>query len=154
MAAQGESRRYDEMSLFVLEIDNIEVAFFETCSEYEEESGLVEQREGGNKNVAEKIDGIRTLTPITLVRGATSDTSLYDWYQDVKNNGSRASERNASIVQLSPDGTAKSRINLKRAWPGRYKRGAWDANEDTTVKEEIELHYHSGSFEVEEAPAA
>lgn len=148
MPAQGESRAYDEQSLFVLEIDGIEVAFFETCSEFENESGLVEQREGGNKDVAEKLDGIRTLTPITAVRGATNDTSLYDWRQEVINNGSRAAERNCSIVQLNPDGSPKSRLNLKRCWPGRYKRGPWDANEDSTAKEEIEFHYHKGDLEV------
>jgi phage tail-like protein len=149
MAAQGEAREYDEQSMFVLEIDNIEVAFFETCSEFEDESGLTEQREGGNKAVASKTNGIETLTPITLSRGATKDMALYDWRQEVKTQGSRAAERNASIVQLNPDGSPKSRINLKRAWPGKYKRGPWDAKSDDTVKEEIVLHYHEGEFKVE-----
>ena len=149
MAAQGESREYDEQALFVLEIDNIEVAFFESCSEFEDESGVVEQREGGTKKVVSKIDGLETLTPITLVRGATNDTSLYDWRQEVKTQGSRVAERNASIVQLNPNGSPKNRINLKRAWPSKWKRGPWAASADETVKEEIILQYQEGEFKVE-----
>lgn len=148
MPAQGEDRAYEEQSLFILEIDNIEVAHFETCSEFENESGLVEQREGGNKDVASKLDGIRTYTPITCTRGASDDLSLYNWRQEVLDFGSRAAERNVSIVALNPDGTPRSRINVKRAWPGRYKRGGWDANEDSTVKEEIEIHFLKGSLEI------
>lgn len=149
MPAQGQNRDYDEQSMFRLEIDEIEVAAFESCSEFEKESGLSEQREGGNKDVASKKDGIRNLTPITLVRGASNDQALYNWYREVEDFGSRAAERNASIVQLNPDGSARSRINLKRAWPGKWKRGPWDATSDDPVKEEITIHYHSGEWVLE-----
>lgn len=149
MPVQGEARRYDEQAMFALEIDLIEIAYFESCSEFEEEAGLVEQREGGNKNVASKTDGIRNLTPITCIRGATNDRSLYDWWVAIKANGSRAEERNISIAQLNPDGSVRSRINLKRAWIGRYKRGGWDATSDDTTKEEVDFHYHEGDWDLE-----
>ncbi len=146
MAAQGEARQYDEQVLFTLEIDGIEVAYFESCSEFEEEAGLIEQREGGSKDVVSKTDGIRTLTPITLVRAASSDTSLFDWWTEVRTNGARLAERNASIVAHNPDGSAKSRINLQRCFITKYKRGPWDATADEYVKEEITLEYHSATF--------
>lgn len=143
MAVQGEARRYDEQAMFVLEIDSIEVAFFETVSEFMEESGVIVGREGGSKDEASKTDGNRTITPITCVRnGVMQNTDLFDWRQEVIRVGSREAERNASIVQLNPDGSEKGRMNLQRAWPSSYKRGPFDAKADEYVKEEIVLQYH------------
>lgn len=143
MAAQGEVRLYDEQAMFVLEIDGIEQGYFETCSEYMDESATIEQREGGTKKVVAKIDGPQTYQPITLTRGAASeDRTLSAWRQEVRDNGSVASERNASIVQLNPDGSEKGRINLKRCWPKSYKIGGWDASAEETTKEELVLEFH------------
>lgn len=142
MSAQGESRDYDEANLFRLEIDSIEVAAFESCSEFEQVSAVIMQREGGKKSAVSKKDGPRTETALTLVRGASSDTSLWDWYQQVKTQGSRAAERNCSIVQLNPDGSPRSYLNLHRAWPSSYKKGPWAADSEDSVKEEIKLEWH------------
>ena len=143
MGVQGEARRHDEQAMFVLEIDSIEVAFFETVSEFADESGVIIGREGGNKDEASKTDGIRSLTPITCVRnGVIQNTDLWDWRQEVKRVGSREAERNASIVQLNPNGSEKGRMNLQRAWPSAYSRGPFDANADEYVKETIVLQYH------------
>ena len=143
MAVQGEARRYDEQAMFVLEIDSIEVAFFETVSEFADESGVIVGREGGNKDEASKTDGNRSLTPITCVRnGVIQNLDLWNWRQEVITNGSREAERNASIVQLNPNGSEKGRMNLQRSWPSSYKRGPFDAKADEYVKEEVILQYH------------
>ena len=141
MPVQGAARQYDEIALFTIEIDGIELGAFQSCSEFEETCGLIEQREGGNKAVASKTDGIRTFTPLTLVRGASSDTSVYDWYQQVKSEGAYEAERNVSVVRNNPNGTEKSRLNLTRAWPLSYKRGMGDAEADENSKEEIVLEF-------------
>ena len=143
MGVQGEARRHDEQAMFVLEIDSIEVAFFESVSEFADESGVIVGREGGNKDEASKTDGIRSLTPITCTRnGVIQNTDLWDWRQEVKRVGSREAERNSSIVQLNPDGSEKGRMNLQRSWPSAYSRGPFDANADEYVKETIVLQYH------------
>lgn len=147
MPVQGEARRYDEQAMFVLEIDGIEVAFFETVSEFHEESGVIIGREGGNKGEASKSDGVRTIMPITCTRnGVIQNLDLYNWRQEVKQKGSREAERNAAIVQLNPDGSEKGRMPLERAWPSSYKRGPFDAKADEYVKEEIVLQYHDGDI--------
>ncbi len=144
MTVQGEARRYDEQAMFVLEIDTIEVAFFESVSEFAEESGVIVGREGGNKDEASKTDGIRTITPLTCVRnGVIQNLDLWNWRQEVKRNGSRDAERNCSIVQLNPDGSEKGRMNLARCWPSSYKRGPFDGGADEYVKEEVVLQYHT-----------
>lgn len=147
MSVQGEARRHDEQAMFVLEIDSIEVAFFESVSEFMEESGVIVGREGGNKDEASKTDGIRTITPLTCVRNSVmQNTDLFDWRQEVIRSGSREAERNVSIVQLNPDGSEKGRMNCQRAWLSSYKRGPFDANADEYVKEEIVIQYHKGDL--------
>jgi len=140
MPVQGQSREFDEQPNFTLEIDGIEVAYFDTCSAFEDESGVIEQRAGGSKDVIAKTDGVRKVAPITCTRGADSKNfDLYDWRQEVVVSGSFKAKRNGSIVALNSDGSVKGRINLIGAWPSKYTYGSWDASNDETVKEELVL---------------
>lgn len=149
MTAQGEVRNYEEAAMFVVEIDGVEYGAFESCSDYEDVSGVVEQREGGNKKVAAKRDGTQSYTALTLVRGASDDLAMYNWRQEVKDLGARQAERNGSIVALNPDGSARSRINFKRGWPSGYKRSGWDATSDDFTKEEVTIEFHDANFVIE-----
>ena len=137
---QGEARAYERQALFRLMVDGIEESRAETCSEFMNESEVIEQRTGESREVEEKLDGNVTRAPITLTRGSESaDEYWYEWRQQVLTEGSRAAERNASIEKLTPDGTVVGRINLPRAWPSSYKEGGWDAKTDETLKEEITI---------------
>jgi phage tail-like protein len=130
--------------MFRVEIEGIEDSYVMSCSEYVDESAVIEQREGGDKAVAEKMDGLETLTPITVIRGGVAtNLDWYNWRQEVKTDGGQAVSRNVSIVQLAPNGEVKGRINLTRAWPSQYQVGPWDATADETVKEQMILQYQS-----------
>lgn len=135
---QGEPRAYDRQAMFRIIIDGVDESYAETCSEWMNESAVIEQREGGSLEVAEKLDGNVTRAPITVTRGSDSgNTDWHDWRQEVLEGGSRQAERNVTIEKLAPDGTVRGRINLPRAWPSSYKEGGWDAKTDETTKEEL-----------------
>jgi len=55
--------------MFRILIDGIEDSYAETCSEFMNESAVIEQRRGGSLEVEEKLDGNVTRAPITLTRG-------------------------------------------------------------------------------------
>jgi len=142
---QGQARDYDEQALFRLEIDDIEVCAFSKCSEFKDESGVIEQREGGNKEVAWKGDGVIKREPLTLERGANAKNfDLYNWREDVKLRGATLAARNAHVVQLNPDGSVKGRISLEAAWPSSYSYGPWDGSADDTSKEIVVLQFLKG----------
>lgn len=147
MAVQGNPRNYDKKFLFAVEIDGIDVAWFESVSGLEAEIGVVEQHEGGNINVADQSPGKVKFAAITLMVGSTDNTQLYDWWLQVIDAGANVGEvdndykRNLSIVQKDRDGSEKRRFNLYEAWPSKYKSGEWDAKAEENVIEEVTLTY-------------
>ncbi len=147
MAIQGQARGYDQKWAFAIEIDGLEVAWFETCSALEAEVGVVEQHEGGNITVADQTPGKVKFSPVTLTLGATSNQELYTWFQLVAdasaNSGapSDAVKKNLAIVQLERDGTEKKRWDVFFAFPTKFKAGEWDAKAEENVIQEVTLTY-------------
>ena len=77
--ATGERRDPFRAFNFQLEIDNIPRGAFSECSGLTAEGDAVDYREGSDlqPNVR-KLAGLRKYTNITLKRGYTQDTSLWD----------------------------------------------------------------------------
>lgn len=147
MGVVGQPRSYDKKFLFAVEIDGLEVAWFETCSSLEAEVGVVEQHEGGGINVADQSPGKVKFPAVTLGVGATDNTELYDWWLQVVDAEADTGEpdddykKQAAIVQKDRDGSEKRRFTLYKAWPSKYKAGEWDAKAEENVIEEITLTY-------------
>lgn len=147
MAVVGKPRNYDKKFLFGIEIDGLEVAWFESCSSLEAEVGVVEQHEGGSIVVADQAPGKVKYAPITLMVGATDNRELYDWWEQVIDAAANSGEpddsykKNLSIVQKDRDGTVKKRHNVFLAWPNKYVAGEWDAKAEENVIEQITLTY-------------
>ena len=83
---------------FRVEIDGTPVASFSEVSGLTAEGDAVDYREGkdGVNNVR-KLPGLRKFGVITLKRGYTKDSTLWDWYAQVATGGPKA-RRNGSIV--------------------------------------------------------
>lgn len=147
MPVVGTPRNYDKKFLFAVEIDGLEVAWFETVSGLEFEVGVVEQREGGNINVADQSPGLVKFSAVTLTVGSTDNRELYDWALLVVDAAANAGlvdksyKKNVAIVQKDRDSTEKRRYNLFEAWPSKYKAGEWDAKAEENVMEEVTLTY-------------
>lgn len=147
MAVTGTPRNYDKKFLFTVEIDGLDIAWFESISSLESEVGVVEQHEGGLINVADQSPGKIKFAPVTLMVGATDNRELYDWHLLVADAAANAGEpddgykKNVAIVQKDRDGSEKKRWNLFEAWPSKFKAGEWDAKAEENVIQEITLTY-------------
>ncbi len=83
---------------FRVEIDNTHVASFSEVSGLTAEGDSVDYREGKDaQNNVRKLVGLRKYGTITLKRGYTKDTTLWDWYSAVATGGATA-RRNGTIV--------------------------------------------------------
>ena len=147
MSVIGQPRSYHKQFLFTVEIDGLDVGWFEKCSEIVGEVGVVEQHEGGNINVADQSPGKVKFPAVTLTIGATDNNELYNWWLQVidaaANSGGpdETYKKNVAIVQRDRDGTERRRHNLVKAWPSKFKYGEWDAKAEENVMEEITLTY-------------
>lgn len=147
MAVIGEPRGYHKKFLFAVEIDGVDVAWFETCSSLEAEVGVVEQHEGGLIGVADQSPGKLKWTAVTLTVGATNNNELYEWWLLVVDAAANAGQpddaykKNVSIVQKDRDGTERRRHNLVKAWPSKFVFGSWDAKAEENVMEEVTLTF-------------
>ena len=145
MGVVGSPRSYDKKFLFTVEIDGLDVAWFEACSSLEGEVGVVEQHEGGSITVADQSPGKVKFSQVTLSIGATDNDELYKWWLRVADVESDTGEpddtykKNCAIVQKDRDGSEKRRHSLYKAWPTKYKAGEWDAKAEENVIEEVTL---------------
>jgi phage tail-like protein len=147
MPVTGTPRSYDKKFLFAVEIDGLDVAWFEMISGLEVEIGVVEQHEGGDINVADQSPGKAKFAPVTLSVGSTDNEDLYNWWLEVCDAASNSGEvdaqykKNVAIVQRDRDQSEKRRWTLYEAWPSKYKAGEWDAKAEENVIEEVTLTY-------------
>ena len=148
MAVVGTPRGYDQKWAFTVEIDGLDVAWFETVTGLEFEIAVVEQHEGGNIVVASQEAGMVKFTPAVLTCGVSDNREMYDWALLCANaalNGGLVSpdyKKNVAIVQKERDGsTEKRRLTLPDAFVMKYKAGEWDAKASEVVIEEITLAY-------------
>jgi phage tail-like protein len=146
MAIQGNARTYHKKFRFVVEIDLISYAGFQSCSELSSEFAEIAHYEGGVL-IPNKAPGRMTFDDITLMRGVTGDSELYDWHRSIASAADSlgldgaAFKRNLDIVQLDMAGNMIRRWTVFNAWPKRYVAGDWDNDADENVIEQIVLAY-------------
>ena len=144
MSIVGAPRNYNKKFKFTIEIDGFASAKFQSCSELTAEAAVIEQWEGGSL-LAEKQPGRVTISEVTLVRGATTDLDMWNWWRTVadlvRNGGSVAPmhERTLDIVQQERDNSTKLRWRLHRCWPSLFTAGDWDNTADENVVETLRL---------------
>ncbi len=140
----GNPRSFHKRFKYVCEIDGVQSAAFQKCSELSLEVAKIEYHEGGSL-IPNKSPGRLTFADITLERGATQDRDLFDWMQDVAiaSSGLGLTEpyfkRNLDIVQQDRDGTTLRRWSIARAWPTKFVAGQWDNEADENVIESVTL---------------
>jgi len=123
---------------FAVELDGITRAGFRECSGLENSQNAGEYREGTDKNPSvRKLPGLVTHSDITLSRGITSDSKLWDWRQKVvKGNIER---HDISITLLDNNGNAKITWNLFDCWPRQWTGPSLNATTDDLAVEQLVL---------------
>lgn len=122
---------------FLVEIDGITRAAFQSCSGFDSSIDVIEHREGGDNMTTRKLPGMNKFSNIQLKWGMTDDRQLYDWHlRAVKGDIER---RNGSIVLLNRKGDEVARWNFIRAWPTKYDGPDLDAEKSDVAIAALEL---------------
>lgn len=123
---------------FQVDIDGTAVAGFMECSGLESSTEVMEYREGGDKfNTVRKLPGITKYSNITLKRGITGSTNLYDWRQ--KAIDGQVERRNFSIILLDENRQTVYKWDIRNAWPCRLTGPRLVAGESGVAVEILEI---------------
>ncbi|HEY1627369.1 MAG TPA: phage tail protein [Streptosporangiaceae bacterium] len=123
---------------FSVELDGITRAGFRECSGLENSQNAGEYREGTDKNLSvRKIPGLVTHSDITLSRGVTSDSKLWEWRQKVMTG--TVERHDISITLMDEAGNAKIRWNLFDCWPRQWTGPSLNATADDLAIEQLIL---------------
>ncbi len=124
---------------FLLEIGSPPdpAAGFTEVSGINTETDIVEYREGADTATVRKLAGLRKYGNITLKRGYTTNTLLWDWRQTVLDG---ATERKSGAVVLLNEGReATLRWEFSEAWVSKYEGPALNATANEAAIESIEI---------------
>ena len=122
---------------FKLEIEGITVAGFSEATGLNQESNVIDYREGQEPITPRKLPGLNKFGNITLKRGISPDLSVYNWRKTVTDGD--IERRNASIVLHNEKHEEVVRWNLVNAWPSKYVGPDLKANANEVAIESIEL---------------
>ena len=118
-------------------------------SEVEVPSGeieVIEYREGGDRvNSARKLPGLAKYPNVTLKRGITGRTDLFEWWKSVRDG--QVQRRNVTITLLDEQRQAVLRWHLGNAFPVKIEGPSLNASGNEVAIETLELA-HEG-LEVE-----
>ena len=126
---------------FALEVQGDVKGTFQECTGMETSNEVIEHRETDlqGKQQLTKIPGQLKVGDITLKRGVTDDTFLFDWRQQILNGQVDVARKDGSIILQDSMDQQIARINFTRAWPQKYKTGDFKATENSILIEEVTL---------------
>lgn len=130
---------------FVIEIDDIAVGAFSEVSGLDMETDPIEYREGNEDITVRKLPGLRKYTNITLKRGFTKDTSLYDWRKTVMDG--KTERKSGSIVLLNEAREEALRWNFREGWPCKLQGPPLNAKTNEVSIETLEICHEGLEFE-------
>jgi len=94
-------------------------------------------KDGGERTVRQR-PGRSRCDNLVVQRGYTGSDELFEWYD--KTRKGIIERKSGSIIVFGDDASTEiARFNLFEAWPCRWSLLPLDANEDTTLIEEIEI---------------
>jgi len=118
-------------------------------SEVEVPSGeieVIEYREGGDRvNSARKLPGLAKYPNVTLKRGITGRTDLFEWWKSVRDG--QVQRRNVTITLLDEQRQAVLRWHLRDAWPVKIEGPALNATGNEVAIETLELAHEGLEIE-------
>jgi phage tail-like protein len=137
MARIGERGDPYLTSHFYVEIQGIEQASFAECSGLSVETEVFEYQEGGLNEYVHKLPGRSKVSNVTLKRGITESTELWDWYRDVVQG--KVERKNVSIVLYDLEGEEVMRWAFIDAYPVKWSGPGFKADANAITIETLEL---------------
>jgi phage tail-like protein len=125
---------------FSVELDGVTRAGFRECSGLESTQNATEYREGTDKNLGvRKLPGLNTQSDITLSRGITNDSKLWEWRQKAMKGA--VERHDISITLLDDVGNPRVTWNLFECWPRTWTGPSLNATSDEVAIEQLTLAY-------------
>jgi len=118
MPTTGERRDPYQSCYFFVEIEGINCAGFSECTGLDITTETFEYKEGGLNTYTHKLPVRTSFSNITLKRGLTDTTELWDWYLSVVRGN--VERKSISIVQYSSSQEEIKRWDLKDAYPVKW----------------------------------
>jgi phage tail-like protein len=116
-------------------------AAFAECDGLEMTMDVKTIREGGANGRSIRLTGPINYGQLTLKRGMTASSDLWDWLAAVAIDPSiRAS---AEVVMLAADGAERARFVLDRCVPVKLKAPMLNAKDGAVAIEELQIAYES-----------
>src|SRR5688572_25162394 len=111
---------------FRIEIDGLSVGAFSEVAGLSSEGDAIEYREGTDIPLTvRKLVGLRKYTNITLKRGYTQNTELWDWYSNIVNG--IPDRRNGSVILVDEERRDVMRWNFENGWINKLEGPALKA---------------------------
>jgi phage tail-like protein len=127
---------------FAVEIDGITEAFFDEVTGLDAKMEVVEVKEGGLNGYTHKLPGRVSHSNITLKRGVTNNSDLWDWYRNFVSKANRQSElKDISIVEFDGTRTEAQRWNLTGAFPVKWVGPTFKSSDSQLAIETFELAF-------------
>lgn len=114
-------------------------AAFADCDGLEITMEVKTLRDGGNNGRLIRLAGPLSFSQVSLKRGMTDSTDLWDWFDAVLANP--ALRADADVVVLAPDRSERTRFTLERCLPVKLKAPALSAKDGMVAIEELGLAY-------------
>lgn len=105
-------------SNFIVEIDGIVSSSFISVEGIGTEMEVIEFQQGSGSKEVQLLPGVSRAGPLTLRRGVTENTELWDWYETVRDGS--VDRRAMSVVLQDHAREEKARYNFDECWPSEY----------------------------------
>ena len=126
---------------FVVEIDGDQIAAFQEVTGLDSENTPIEYREGADPmNTVRKLPGLEKYPNVTLKRGITGSTALWDWRKEVRDGGSAFPPvRDVTIKLLDDVHQSVMKWKLVNAWCAKLSGPSLNAKTSEIAIETMEL---------------
>jgi len=135
--ATGDRRDPYRSYNFLVEIDGITRAGFRECSGLDATQSPITYREGNEPITMRKLPGLVEYSNITLTRGITDDTELWEWCK--RSLDGKVERKHGSIVLLDDAGVEKVRWNFVNGWPSKWTGPGLNATGTEVAVEQLEI---------------
>lgn len=122
---------------FLVVIDGVTTAGFSECSGLSMETDVIEYRNGDQVTHVVKLPGLDKYSNITLKRGFTKDTALWDWRKKVIDGSPQRAS--GTITLLDETRKPAMRWNFREAWPKKLDGPALNAKGNDIAIETLEI---------------
>jgi phage tail-like protein len=141
--ASSRENPYSNFNFIVL-VDGQEAAAFSEVSGLDSENTPIEYREGADAiNSVRKLPGIEKYSNVSLKRGITGSTALWEWRKEVRDSTSTYPPRKEVTIKLLNEkgdrNTPALTFKLRNAWPTKITGPSLNAKGNDIAIEQLDL---------------